>query len=179
MTCIVGIAEKGKVYIGGDSAGVAGLQTVVRSDSKVFHRQGVSFGFTTSFRMGQLLRYKLKVPNHPKTKDDVEYLTTDFIDSVIKCFETNKFANKDGEQISGGSFIIGYRGNIYEVGSDFQLAVPSEGYSSVGCGDQIALGSLFSTKNFKMKPKDRIILALEAATAYSGGVLPPYTIIEN
>lgn len=180
MTCIVGLVEKGKVYIGGDSAGVAGYNTCVRADSKVFNRQGIIFGFTSSFRMGQLLRYKLKVPKQPKTKDDVEYLTTDFIDSVIACFEENKFsANDETNAITGGQFIIGYKGNLYEVGADFQLGVPSEGYCSIGCGELIALGSLYSTNKFKMKPKERILLALEAATTYSGGVLPPYTIIEN
>ena len=36
MTCIAAIAEKGKVYIGGDSAGVAGLDLTIRADEKVF-----------------------------------------------------------------------------------------------------------------------------------------------
>ena len=36
MTCIVGIADGAKVWIGGDSAGVAGWSLTVRADEKVF-----------------------------------------------------------------------------------------------------------------------------------------------
>jgi hypothetical protein len=36
MTCIVGLVDKGDVYIGGDSAGVAGLSLSIRADEKVF-----------------------------------------------------------------------------------------------------------------------------------------------
>ena len=36
MTCIVGLVHEGVVYIGGDSAGVAGLSLTVRADEKVF-----------------------------------------------------------------------------------------------------------------------------------------------
>ena len=66
MTCIVGLVHEGVVYIGGDSAGVAGLSLVVRADEKVLRNGDFLMGFTTSFRMGQLLRYKLDPPRrHP------------------------------------------------------------------------------------------------------------------
>ena len=52
MTCIVGLVENGKVYIGGDSAGVAGLDVRMRSDEKVFTKGNMIFGYTSSFRMG-------------------------------------------------------------------------------------------------------------------------------
>ena len=65
MTCIVGLVHEGVVYIGGDSAGVAGLSLVVRAD-EMFRNGDFLMGFTTSFRMGQLLRYKLYPPRrHP------------------------------------------------------------------------------------------------------------------
>ena len=36
MTAIVGLAQSGAVYIGGDSAGVSGMSLTVRADAKVF-----------------------------------------------------------------------------------------------------------------------------------------------
>ena len=36
MTCIVGLVHGGKVYMGGDSAGVGGYCLTVRADEKVF-----------------------------------------------------------------------------------------------------------------------------------------------
>ena len=65
MTCIAAITEKGKVYMGGDSAGVSGYDITIRADEKVFKNGQCVFGFTSSFRMGQLLCYKFKVPVKP------------------------------------------------------------------------------------------------------------------
>ena len=62
MTCIVGLVHEGTVFIGGDSAGVAGLSLVVRADEKVFRNGDFLMDFTTSFRMGQLLRYNPDSP---------------------------------------------------------------------------------------------------------------------
>jgi hypothetical protein len=55
MTCIVGIVENGKVYMGGDAAGVNGYSVRVRKDPKLFKVGEFLFGYTSSFRMGQLL----------------------------------------------------------------------------------------------------------------------------
>lgn len=63
MTCIVGLVDKGSIYMGGDSAGVAGLSVTTRADEKVFLNGPFIMGFTTSFRMGQILRYKFVPPD--------------------------------------------------------------------------------------------------------------------
>ena len=58
MTCIVGILEEnGDIYMGGDSAGASGNTLKIRADEKVFINENYIMGFTSSFRMGQLLRY--------------------------------------------------------------------------------------------------------------------------
>lgn len=62
MTCIVGLVDQGNVWIGGDSAGVGGYDLMLRADQKVFRNGDFLMGFTSSFRMGQLLRYKLSPP---------------------------------------------------------------------------------------------------------------------
>ena len=64
MTCIVGYLDKKtkKVTIGGDSAGVAGLDITIRKDEKVFKVDNFIIGCTSSFRMIQLLRFSFKPP---------------------------------------------------------------------------------------------------------------------
>ena len=74
MTCIVGLVHEGVVYIGGDSAGVARLSLTVRADEKVFRNSDFLMGFTTSFRMGQLLRYSLKPPRRHPADDINQYM---------------------------------------------------------------------------------------------------------
>ena len=64
MTCIVGMVDgQGTVYIGADSLAAGGYQKTIRKDAKVFTNGIAVMGYTSSFRMGQLLRYKLKTLN--------------------------------------------------------------------------------------------------------------------
>ena len=70
MTVIVGLQHNGAVYIGGDSAGIAGYDLMIRHDEKVFVNQQFIMGYTTSFRMGQILRYSFKPPVQQKSMTD-------------------------------------------------------------------------------------------------------------
>lgn len=172
MTCIVGLVDKGNVYIGGDSAGVAGLSLSIRADEKVFSNGPFLMGFTTSFRMGQLLRFKLDPPKQTVGTPDFKYMVTHFIDAVRSCFSDSGFGKVD----TGGTFLVGYNGKLYTVYDDFQVAIPGTPYAAVGCGSDLALGAMFASS--KKKPEERITTALEAASTFSGGVAPPYTILK-
>ena len=101
MTCIVGLVHEGTVFIGGDSAGVAGLSLVVRADEKVFRNGDFLMGFTTSFRMGQLLRYKLDPPRRHPDDRVAKYMVVDFIDAVRECLKAGGWASKP-ESTEGG-----------------------------------------------------------------------------
>jgi hypothetical protein len=175
MTCIVGLVDKGNVYIGGDSAGVnaSELSITLRADEKVFINGPFIMGFTTSFRMGQLLRYKLSPPKQTVHMDDMKYMVTDFIDTAIKCFVENGY----GTESSGGSFLVGYKGTLYTVDSDFQVGKPINQYAAVGCGSNLALGSLYTTVG--KDPKYRMKVALEAAAHFSAGVAAPFVYMKQ
>ncbi|OFW63650.1 MAG: hypothetical protein A2Y74_04410, partial [Actinobacteria bacterium RBG_13_63_9] len=117
MTCVVGLVDKGSVCIGADSAGVQGWALTVRADEKVFRRGPFLMGFTTSFRMGQLLRYRLDVPDQAGP-DVPEFMATVFIDAVRECLKAGGWATvKDGNE-TGGGFLVGYRGRLFTIGND-------------------------------------------------------------
>ncbi len=175
MTCIVGLIEEGIVHVGADSAGVGGYQLAIRADEKVFKNAETVMGFTTSFRMGQLLRYAFKPPRHHADVDLYEYMVTSFIDDVRKSLKGGGFATKEKEVETGGVFLVGYRGRLFTVYSDYQVAENVDGYEAVGCGAELALGSLFSTKGGE--PKSRLETALGAAERYSAGVQGPFHFV--
>jgi len=177
MTCIVGLEHEGTVYIGGDSAGVAEYDICTRSDEKVFFNDEVLMGFTSSFRMGQLLRYAFTVPEQSNKKEDMAYLVTDFVDAIRLCYREKGFIKKENEQEEGGTFLLGYRGHLYVIEGDFQVGKPGEGYAAVGCGANIALGAMYASQSWK-DPELRIRTALEAAVAHSAGVRPPFTVLK-
>ncbi len=176
MTCVIGLIEKGRIYMGADSAGVQGFSLSIRADEKVFIKSDFIMGFTTSYRMGQLLRYNLQISPRPKDLDVFEYMVTSFVEAVRKCLKDGGFAEKKDEKERGGTFLVGYQGKLFCIDSDYQVRENKFPYDAVGCGDDIAQGALFANEH--LQPKERILQALEAAEQFSAGVRRPFKILE-
>lgn len=183
MTCIVGLVHQDSVWVGGDSAGVAGYSLSVRADEKVFRRGPFVMGFTSSFRMGQLLHYKLRVPTSlPATyhKDPDKWMATTFVDAVRKCLKDGGYARTHNDEERGGVFVVAEGGNLWTIESDYQVARPACGYTAVGCGQDLALGALHTlTRDPDDDPREVLREALEAAEAHSAGVCGPFTILNT
>jgi hypothetical protein len=178
MTCIAGVVgDDGRVYIGGDSARVAGWSITPRADAKVFRRGEWVFGFTSSFRMGQLIRYSLKLPEPPK-RDLDRFMATAFVDALRACLKAGGFAEVEHNVESGGTFLVGLRGRLYMVDHDFQAGRSARGFDAVGCGRDEARGALYALHKLKaLSPRARVRLALEATAEQNGGVCPPFVVI--
>lgn len=174
MTCIVGIAHEGRVVIGGDSAGVSGWDLTIRADAKVWAEDGWAYGFTTSFRMGQVLRYRFEPP---KREGPIErYLVTDWVDHLRSTLtHAGWLQTKDG-RADGGTFLVGHEGRLFTIEDDFQVAEAVDGFAAVGCGAQAALGALWATRNWR-NPRRRAITALEAAERHNMGVRGPFKVV--
>ena len=176
MTCIVGLRSAGEVYIGADSAGVAGLSLAIRKDRKVFRSGEAVIGFSSSFRMGQLLQYSLTIPSQKQGQSVWSFMVNDVIGAVRSCLRDGGYMTVSDGVDTGGFFLIGYRGQLFEIESDFQVNEPASGLSAIGCGGDIALGSLHTTRTMDMLPAHRALAALSAAEVYSAGVAGPFFI---
>lgn len=180
MTCIVAVKGKKYITIGADSAGISGCDLTIRKDVKVFKRYGMIFGFTSSFRMGQILRFGVKLPKLEDVKpqpDLYEFMCTTFIDQVRCDFRDRGFSSIANNTELGGQFIVGYKGRIFLIDSDFQVGESIDDYAAIGCGANAALGYLYATENnTKISTDDRAIKALECAEHFSNGVRGPYNL---
>jgi ATP-dependent protease HslVU (ClpYQ) peptidase subunit len=175
MTCIIGIVDSNnKIYMGGDSAGISGWDLQIRSDLKIFTNNEFLIGFSSSFRMGQLLRYCFDPPIHPKNTQDMKYMISYFVPAVKDCFKIGGFLKIKEGQDSGGGFLVGYRKNLYSVDSDFQVAKLKNNITSIGCGSQVALGAMYALEH--LSPKNRIKKALSITSKLNIGVYPPFII---
>ncbi|MFF2522251.1 hypothetical protein [Streptomyces liangshanensis] len=173
MTVIAGLVHNGRVHLAGDSAGVGGYSLTVRRDPKVFRNGPYAMGFTSSFRMGQLLQHALRPPC---PKGDLErFMVTTFIDTVRTCLKDGGWAQKESEQEQAGVFLVGVHGRLFTVDSDYQVGESADGYVAAGCGDDLALGALHATAGLGLKPRARLNSALAAAEHHSAGVTGPYT----
>lgn len=179
MTCVIGIARDGKIVMGADSAGVGTLDLRIRKDPKVFKNGDFLIGFTTSFRMGQLLRFAFNPPKPKEGQDDYAYLCTEFIDAVRACLATGGFKTVDKNVETGGIFLVGYRGHIYRIDNDFQVGIPATDFEAVGCGESYAIGAVAALIDSNKPIQDIVATALEIAEHNSAGVRGPFTIIES
>ena len=178
MTCIVGIVEKGAIYLGADSASCDGSELMVRADRKVFAKNGFVYGFTSSFRMGQLIRYVFAAPLMTPDADVMGYMVGAYIPALRECFRDGGYSRRANEEDIGGTFLVGYRGRLFEVENDFQVGETTSGYNAVGSGKRPALGAMFaSTSN--TDPASRILLALQAAEQFTTSVRGPFEIISG
>lgn len=175
MTAIVGIAHDRSVYIGGDSGCSNGWHDSVRSDTKVFQNGPYLFGFTTSFRMGQLLHHALTPPE--PTGDLDRFMSTTFIDAIRECLKLGGWAEKTNEREKGGQFLVGVAGRLFDIDSDYQVGEEAAGHAAIGSGYLVALGSLYATGETRMSPRRRVQTALEAAERYTAGVRAPFTCL--
>lgn len=179
MTCIVGIAYDGEVYIGSDSLGGSKSQKNTYKRPKVFINGDFIIGYTTSFRMGQILEFEWIPPKRTPGVlkiSDYQFMVKSVVPSIKKCFKEHGFGSiKEGEQDIAGDFLIGYNGSIYHLHEDFSVLESTDDFNSVGSGFHIALGSLASTTDWK-RPEERITKAIQVAEKYKPTVQGPIHI---
>jgi ATP-dependent protease HslVU (ClpYQ) peptidase subunit len=183
MTCIVGLVHNGVTYIGGDSLGSNSWSKTLRRDRKVFKLKDTDnaiLGYTSSFRMGQLLMYAtglIDKRDEPNIKH--EYIVTKFIPNVINLFESGGYSRTKSGEKEGGTFLFGYKDKLYKIASDFQVGESMHSYDACGSGEDFALGSLYTTEGIGLTPEERIHTALRAANTFAVGVEPPFYIINT
>ena len=175
MTCIIGLEQDGKVYVGADSASATRSldirQTLV---PKVFNNHNVIIGYTSSFRMGQLLQF-MKIPSYDKL--DEKYMINKFIEAIRFEFKAKGYSKIDNNEETGGNFLVGIKDCLYEIASDFQVQRYADGVASCGCGEEYAYGAMRALEH--LDPIDRITKSLEIASYYSGGVMAPFTVLKT
>jgi hypothetical protein len=186
MTCIVGIVHADGVTLGGDSAGVdvSNLGLWLRRDAKVFAIADgqMVLGFTSSFRMGDLLRYRLTLPRMHQSDSVDAYMRTSFIDAVRSCLSDGGYTRNDHGKELGGTFLVGFAGRLFRVEDDMQVGEAAADYDACGCGQSFALGALHALTGghqiqgqFQAEPMLRA--ALGAAEQFSAGVRGPFNFV--
>lgn len=185
MTAIAGLVHQGRVYIGGDSAASGGTTLMIRKDPKVFtHQQDHYylpdqpdrwvFGYTTSYRMGQILQHAFTPPVIRDYENLHGFMCTTFVDAMRDTFKDAGWARVDSGVEETGQFLVGVAGRLFVIDEDYQVGETATGYAAVGCGDDLVLGSLHTTQHMDMTPRDRLDAALSAASYHSTGVEPPF-----
>jgi hypothetical protein len=178
MTCVAGLVADGKVWLGGDRAAVGdGHYLSHVAQPKVFRRGSLLFGYTSSFRMGQLLQYRLSVPERPAEQPIDEFMATAFVDAVRTCLRDGNWTKFKDAREEVGCFLVGYEGHLFTFDDDCNIHRTIPGYDVVGSGISVARGSLHATAKMEISPRQRLLWALEAAQEHTTTVRAPFDII--
>lgn len=158
MTCLVGLIDNDRVFIGGDSAAVAGDAVEVRANRKVFRNGDFVMGFTGSFRVGQLLQYA----DLPAVEGEpIAHIVNEIVPIL------RGFAGKETDEI-----LVATAGRLFKISSDYSVA-EYDTYTAAGQGEPYALGRLHGSLG---APEQRVVAALAAAEAHCGAVRAPFHI---
>ena len=174
MTCIIGYATGEHVYVGADSAAVRGWTVRPTTLPKVFWLDPFLIGYTTSFRMGQILQHHLSVAPQ-EDESDMRYMVVTFAEAVRGCLKEHGFAIVNDNKESGGQFLVGYKGRLYCIESDYQVAESAEGFDACGSGTDFALGAMQALE--QLPPRERIRKSLEISARFCGSVLAPFRVL--
>ena len=172
MTCIIGAVSGDKVHMVGDSGGASGWNVTVILQPKVFRNGDYIIGYTTSFRMGQMLQFA-NLPQWDRAKRLDEFMVTVFIPFVRELLKTGGFVKVENAVEEGGTFLIGIAGRLFKVSMDFQVLEHADGFDAVGCGSDFALGAYLALDSV-LDVRERLLRAIEVSAHFSGPIRPPY-----
>jgi ATP-dependent protease HslVU (ClpYQ) peptidase subunit len=190
MTCVVAYRLGESIYMGADSAGTSqNWLYVPRNDPKIYRVRAITcdvchdgddeflFGFTTSFRMGQLLGHRFKPPIHAESRSVDDYMVVEFIDALRQCMKDAGYATKKDEKETSGSFLVAYRGRIFHIDDDYSVGESQYAYDAVGSGTDAALGAFYAlttTTFVYWSPEQIVDKALRAAESVNAAVRGPF-----
>ena len=170
MTCIVGIAKDGVVYMGGDRGASDDNVILSMSRPKIVQINNYLIGYAGSQGIGQLA-HMIDLP--PIGKNIEKTLRTTFVKTLKAAIE--EYGNASNVDDNATDWLIGVDGKLFEISSvDWQ--VTEFEYTAIGTGGPIALGSLHTSQTWKDNQK-RIRYALQAAVDTSPSCSGPIDIL--
>ena len=171
MTILVGIADGKNVYIGADRSASDDNTIITMCRPKVGVDSKWIYAYAGSVGVGQLIEF-VEFPTLDKKADVYKVLRL----NIIKQLKSLVAEHSNDDDDNGAEFLIGANGRLFEFSSsDWGVVEVSE--TCAGSGNQIALGSLYTTYTLDMDTEERIKYALEAAIEYSPTCQGPVDIL--
>lgn len=171
MTILVGITDGKNVYIGADRAASDEQTIITMCRPKVGVQGKWIYAYAGSVGTGQLIEF-VNFPAIDKKADVYKILRLD----IVKQLKNLVSDNGDDDDDNGAEFLIGANGRLFEFSSsDWGVVEVTE--TCAGSGNQISLGSLYTTYTLDISIEDRIKVALESAIEYSPTCQGPVDIL--
>jgi len=157
MTCIVGIVASNGVVLASDSLGSGGgrkqeyataklitLEAAEQVTDLEYKKIQIGLGYTSSFRMGDILKHLFTPPLVKKDVDIENYMVSEFVPAIISCFDDHHYTMTEKGKKEGGNFLVAIKGRLFEVQEDFSVLETTMGFAAIGSGEAVAVGALYA-----------------------------------
>lgn len=173
MTCIAAIIDSnGKAYIAGDRGASEGDVILPLEHPKVWRSGDYLLGYYGTMH-GEIVQNYFTPPKLSGNPD--KFMKTQFRKALKDFYTEWSISQSDNEEFG---MLICVAGRIYEHNlADLSMTSYKDlDFMASGSGGSYAMGSLYSTKNYR-DPKKRLKIAVECATVYSTSCLAPVDVI--
>lgn len=186
MTIIVGLVDPStkRVVMGADMRSTSGWTAIPLPEAtgKLWRRGRMLFGHSGVVRNRQLIEFWPDMPSplegERSAQDAESWFVEHFVPRMMKRLEDGGSLNiKDGEKNFDSRLLVGVDTHLFTLWGNFQVGTSARGYQCIGCGEEFAYGSLYSTSALALSAEDRVKRALEAACEFSVGCAPPFTVL--
>lgn len=172
MTCIVGVEFKDKVYIAGDLQGTGGNHKIFHTQPKVFKKGGVIFGYTTSYRFGQIIEHIMIDPVVPSEESEIyRWMITSLVPDIKNVLTSNGWTE-------GGTCLIGVKNQLWSLQGDYSILRSVKGYDACGSGTEYAIGSMFTSMSGNNIVDDKTAVSAITQAVKTAGTFCPSVGIE-
>jgi ATP-dependent protease HslVU (ClpYQ) peptidase subunit len=165
MTCIVGLVDKGKVYMAADTFGSNTFTGRAYREKKIIKKTNLLLGICGDYKVINLITHELVPPRPFENENDREYIHR-LGKTISKLVGIDASCTKEDAGEIGASMIIGYNGQIYLYECNGQILTPADAYATTGSGSYHAEASLYSTEGTKEKPRSRLRKAIVCASSF-------------
>lgn len=179
MTCIAGVVHEGRAKIAGDRW--CGEWSGYRLASpKIWRSPWFVVGLTGYPRMQQVLQYHGSDIPAPLSSCPQAYLVSEFVPHLRELLKRHGVAEvKDSKESADSTMLIGMKGRLFEVNSNFQVIEAALPFNAVGCGSDFAKGALSVVDIAAIGPEAALRMALTAAEQFSAGVRGPFDFLSE
>lgn len=183
MTIIIGLEDKetGSVWMGGDSAVTTWPNSVdVLREGKIFNIADIMlFGSAGTLRNAQIIKHSLMFRHQFSEESDMDYLVNGVAESIREILR-EKGASRIEANIESNvnSWLLGYRGKIYEIDDSYAVVNSARGLTAIGSGRDYAMASMLALKEYEPDPRKRILKTLKLVAELDSYVKPKFHVME-
>ena len=179
MTCIVGLEQDGKAYMGADSF-VGGFTSANNGQFKVVKKGKFLLGISGKVSITNVIQNELEPLTYLYDTDE-QCIYFNFIKPLKKLLKEEQSTEVlNNVNTFDTSALLIYNNKLYEIDSGFAYIRSPKYGSAIGYGYGPATGSLFTTyKLYNKDPIEKLTLALQAALETSEYVREPFIFYES